>query len=403
MKFPHPSYTAVLAGFSLLFLCGVAYAYGVAMPAIRETFALSKTLASLPFSTILVFYTLGMWLGGVIQDRLGPTRACLGGAVLFGLGFALSGWMPNLWLLLLTYGVCCGFGIGVSYVAAVATAVRWFPQRRGLAAGCVVLGFGLGSLVLAPLKHFLIAQMGWRPTFLLMGAVFLVCGWLLANLIRPPQQASTGAMDDSGDPGIDSLTTQQMIRSPRFWCVWLGWSFAMCAALGWMGHLASMVELADLASATGAWVLSTVALTNGLSRPLVGALADRAGRLPTLLGACFLFVLLAGLMLLPLEGAWRFFCFGALFGACFGALLVNYSPLAVEFFGLWHLGSNLGLLFTSYGVGALSGPALFGWLFDRSGSYDTAIQFSIVLLIIALVLFHFASPRRQRFPAPQQG
>lgn len=389
-----PGHTAVLAGFSLMFLGGVAYSYGVAMPAIREAFGLSKTLASLPFSAILVFYTLGMWMGGVLQDRVGPMRACLGGAVLFGLGYAATGLMPNLWSLLVTYGLLCGFGIGVSYVAAVATAVRWFPQRRGLAAGCVVLGFGLGSLLLAPLKHTLIELLGWRTSFVSMGTCFLIVGVLLALFIRPPQPQPATPGEASRPPN-PSCTTAEMIRTRRFWCVWLAWSLSLCAGLGWMGHLASMAELSGLAPAVGAWLLSTVALTNGLSRPLAGALADRLGRLPTLAGACLLFALLVLGMLLPLEGAWRFFAAGSLFGACFGTLMVNFSPLAAEFFGLKHLGSNLGLLYTSYGVAALSGPALFGWIYDQTGTYDLAMAGSIGLLIVAFGLFRGAAPARK--------
>jgi OFA family oxalate/formate antiporter-like MFS transporter len=187
---------SVAAGFILMFLCGVAYSYGVAMPSIRDTFNLSLAQAALPFSAILVSYTLGMWMGGIFQDRIGATRACLVGAILFGTGFSMAGLMPGLWALLISYGLVCGFGIGVSYIAATATAVRWFPERRGLAAGSVILGFGLGALVLAPLKHGLIASHGWRTAFLLMGLFFLVAGCGLSLLVRPPREQGT----QPGDP-----------------------------------------------------------------------------------------------------------------------------------------------------------------------------------------------------------
>jgi len=381
-----PGMIAIAAGFTLMFFCGVAYSYGVAMPSIREAFDLTKAEASLPFSAILVAYTLGMWMGGIFQDRVGPTNACLSGAVLFGSGFAAAGFMPGLVSLLISYGLVCGFGIGVSYIAATATAVRWFPEHRGLAAGLVVLGFGMGALVLAPLKQWLIATHGWRTSFLLMGSFFLVAGCLLSFLIRPPRQEKT--IDSTSNvANSPQLTTRQMIATPRFRRVWLAWSFAMCAALGWMGHLASMTENAGLSAATAAWTLSVVALTNGLSRPLAGALADKVGRLPTLAGAAILLCILCLFMLLPINGGWRFFAMGILFGACFGTLLVNYSPLAAEFFGTQCFGSNLGLLYTSYGMGALIGPALFGALYDRTNSYHTAIQTSVVLTLAAFIIF----------------
>ncbi len=382
---------SVGSGFTLMFLCGVAYSYGVAMPAIRDTFDLSQAQASLPFSAILVSYTLGMWMGGIFQDKIGPTLACLGGAILFGAGFALASFMPGLWSLMVAYGLFCGFGIGVSYIAATATAVRWFPDRRGLAAGCVILGFGLGALILAPLKHWLISMMGWRQAFLIMGSFFLFAGCGLALLVRPPR-------DEIRLPGIPDaatavqLTTREMIRTPSFIRVWLAWSLSLCAGIGWMGHLAPMAELSGLSATAAAWTLSAVALANGLSRPIVGALADKIGRLPTLAGACAIFSLLCLFMLLPLEGGWRYFIMGILFGACFGTLLVNYSPLAAEFYGNRNLGSNLGLLYTSYGMGALTGPALFGALFDQTGSYTPALYLSLILTFIAIILFWSARP-----------
>lgn len=377
---------AVGAGFALMFLCGVAYSYGVAMPSIQADFGLNKTEASLPFSAILVAYTLGMVFGGMIQDRIGPRRACVGGAVLFGAGFGVAGLMPGLWALLVSYGLVCGFGIGVSYVAATATAVRWFPQRRGLAAGSVVLGFGLGALLLAPLKQTLIAEFGWRQAFVMLGVCFLLMGVGLALLVKAPAQAIE-AGDATATSRKPSFRPAEMLRTRAFLQVWLAWSLAMCAALGWMGHLAAMARLEGLSEAAAAWALSVVALTNGISRPLVGALADRVGRLPTLVGACGLFLTVGVLMLLPMPGGWWFFALGALYGACFGTLLVNYSPLVAEFFGMRYLGSNLGLLFTSYGVGALTGPALFGALYDATGSYDAALQVSVVLVAVAAWLF----------------
>ncbi|MFP4281932.1 MAG: MFS transporter [Opitutales bacterium] len=383
-----------------MFLCGVAYSYGVAMPSIRADFDLTKAQASLPFSAILVSYTLGMWLGGITQDRVGPTRACLGGAVLFGGGFAMAGLMPGLWTLSLAYGLVCGFGIGVSYVAATATAVRWFPERRGLAAGCVVLGFGLGALLLAPLKQWLIAAHGWRMAFVGMGTCFLLGGTVLALLVRPPQEEIVLSDADGIVRAPSSLTTRGVLRTARFRLIWLAWALSMCAGLGWMAHLAAMAEGAGLSAAAAAWTLSAVAVTNGLSRPLAGALADKVGRLPTLIGAVALFSVVGLFMVLPMDGGWRFFVAGAFFGACFGTLLVNYSPVAAEFFGPRHLGSNLGLLYTSYGAGALSGPALFGWLHDRTGSYAAAVQLSIGLTLAALGLFYWAQQREAKRTAP---
>lgn len=382
-------YLSVFAGFTLMFLCGVAYSYGVALPSIQESFGLTGAQAALPFSAILVSYTLGMWVGGICQDKVGPLKACLFGALLFGVGYAASSFAPNLAVLLATYGLVTGFGIGVSYIAATSNAVNWFPERKGLAAGCVILGFGMGTLVLAPLKQWLISIYGWQTTFLAMGICFTVLGVLLALLVRAPDASSIVAEDVKLRSEVQ-LTTREMIKTPSFRRLWLAWALALCAGLGWMAHLASMTENAGVSPSVAAWTLSAVALTNGLSRPVAGALADKFGRLSTLTTAGIVFTLISCFMLLPIEGSWRFFVMSIVFGACFGTFLVNYSPLAAEFYGTKNLGSNLGLLYTSYGVGALTGPGIFGALYDTTGTYTYSILLSVVLAIVSALLFRSA-------------
>lgn len=376
--------TGIVAGFLLMFLCGVAYSYGVVMPSIKDAFELSKAQAALPFSAILIAYTLGMWVGGIFLDRLGPTKSCVIGVILFASGFSIAGSAQGIGFLLVTYGLICGFGIGMSYIAAASNAVKWFPHRRGLAAGCVILGFGLGSLILAPLKHWLITHFGWRHTFHILGTVFFVLGTLLACLIRAPETKST---DPQATSASNELSPVEMLQTTSFRLLWTAWALCLCAGLGWMAHIPIMTQKEGVPAALAALTLSTVALANGFSRPIVGAIADKVGRLTTLLGATAIFLIICILMLLPIQGGWRFFAMGIFFGACFGTFLVNFSPIAIEFYGSRSLGSNLGLLYTSYGIGALIGPALFGAIYDRTGSYTPAIQLSIVLCAIALFLF----------------
>lgn len=378
---------AVVAGTLLMLMMGIAYVWGVYVPTLSEVFGWSKVQASLPFSVFLVFYTLGMIFGGRLQDKFGPRGICSVGAFLFGIGYCLSGLASSLFLFCFFYGVVGGIGAGFAYVTPVATAVKWFPSRKGLVSGIVIFGFGAGAFIFSPVVRSLINDFGWKTTFLSLGGVFTVSGLILSRFIRNPLPSEIRYIAESTE-AVDPLdiSPSVMIRMPVFWRAWSVWLLVLTVGLGLMGHLVAFVTEKGIEPMTAAFLLSIVAIFNGIGRIGTGALSDTFGRIQSLAVACFMLALVSAGLVFAGTNLFLLSILSAIFGLCFGSCLVLYPMIASELFGNRHLGVNYGLLFSSYGFGGLAGPLLFGAFRDSTGGYGLILLISFIVCLTAFFL-----------------
>lgn len=371
-------------GFLLHLQLGIAYSYAVLRPHLEKAFGLDGFAAGLGFSAILVGYTAGMVLGGIWNDRHGPQVVTPVGAVMFGLGFAAAGLAPNYPFFLFAYGGVCGVGTGLAYIAAVNTAVRWYPTRRGTATGAVVLGFGLSSVFFAPAIHLLAAAYGWRTAMVGLGAVFIVAGTSLALAIREP----------AGPRPEPPASPNSLVRDPHFRRLWLAWFLVLTVGLAWLGQLPVLGREYGLSAGAAAFLVSAVALANGTARPFLGLLSDRIGRtrclfLASVVGASTLALLAA----VPFVAA--VWIAGLLVGMSFAGWLVNLAPIAAERFGSGSAGRAYGRLFTAYGAGGLIGPPLLGAIVQVGGGHRPGLLLSAIVL--AFGAWAFATADRTRW------
>ncbi|HOD73845.1 MAG TPA: MFS transporter, partial [Candidatus Bipolaricaulis anaerobius] len=141
----------VALGFVANVCMGAVYAFSVFRKPLEELWGISATSSGLPFMVFLAVFALGMALAGGLVERWGPRKTGILGGILVGLGWILAGFSPNIGVLTLFYGVIAGAGVGVAYGCPIAVAGRWFPDRRGLAVGLTLAGFGASALVVAPI------------------------------------------------------------------------------------------------------------------------------------------------------------------------------------------------------------------------------------------------------------
>jgi OFA family oxalate/formate antiporter-like MFS transporter len=242
-------WTVAFAGMLLMMSLGTIYSWSLYTQPLICSFGWSTSTTTCAFSLAIFFLGLGALAGGRLQDRIGPRRVALAGAVLWGAGNALAGLgTPQLGAgcLYLTYGVMGGFGVGMGYVTSVAVVTKWFPRQRGLGSGIVVTGFGLGAvvynLVVKSLPSFRSAaaaaaqyakalhvgavrllpagQMHAVMNVLtLSGVAFLVLGVLGACLLHNPTPAAHGAQESAAGQGA-SYTPRQMLATRQFYFLW---------------------------------------------------------------------------------------------------------------------------------------------------------------------------------------
>lgn len=407
-----PRWRIVAAGFLLALMGGTSYAWGVLVLPLMDRFGWTKAQAALPFTVFLVVFALTMVPAGRLQDRLGPRAVASAGALLYLVAYALAalvGFVPSVWWLAATYGVLGGVACGLTYACIAPPARKWFPDKPALAVSTAVMGFGLAALVLAPVKsEYLLVVHGIEATFLVIGLATLVVALLAARqLDNPPAHwwppgvlhAPAAALAQAVE-----LAPSQVWRTLRFWLLWLAFGSVVSGGLMAIGTLPAYALSIGLDSAQAALAISVFAAFNGFGRPLAGLLADRHGVLPVMLitYAVQTAVLLGFPVLAQtLPGL---YVGAALLGWGFAASLGLFPVLTSSCFGVRHLGTNYGLVFTAFGAGALA-PLWASWVFDATGGWGPAFVVAGVLAALGLGLCvalraALASMRRAARPAP---
>jgi OFA family oxalate/formate antiporter-like MFS transporter len=379
---------------------GAVYIWSVFQTPLKAVFQdWSETQVTLPAQIVLAAFALAVILAGRIQDRVGPRIVATAGGIILGAGLILAKFTESfpsggalVWLIA-TFSVLGGIGIGAGYVCPIATCVKWFPDKRGLITGLAVAGFGAGAFFFAPLakalisggayelmgaKLFALPQLGVFNTFLVLGAIFLVCVVAGAQLLNnppagylpqgwtPPQPKTAAGAAAKAD-----FSPLEMIRTPSFWLLWVTYFIAcsgglqiimkaspiwQCASLESRTGTVSAADFSSIAAA-GALAVSVIAIFNSAGRILWGLVSDRIGRKFTLI----LILALSGAALLALDSLTEFplFLIGvSVIGLCFGGFLALYPALTADYFGTKNIGVNYGVMFTAYGLGGIVGPYL---------------------------------------------
>ncbi|MGY4706222.1 L-lactate MFS transporter [Candidatus Bipolaricaulota sp. J31] len=369
----------------LINLClGAVYAFSVFRKPLEELWGIGATASGMPYMIFLAVFALAMAFAGGIVERWGPRKTGILGGILVGLGWILSGFAPNIGVLTLFYGIIAGAGVGIIYGCPVAVAAKWFPDKKGLAVGLTVMGFGLSALITAPIMNALISAAGPLRTFTVMGLAFLAVLVALSLPLRYPQQGWAPA---GWKPSRAQLSTRveldrrEMVRTRTFYALWLTFAIGCLAGLMAIGISAPFgKEVVGLSSELAAIAVSVFAIFNGVGRPLFGWLTDR-------LTPKYAAVLSFGLIILAsaLLGLWGrgnvplyFLGFSVLWLNLGGWLAIAPTATAT-FFGTRYYGKNYGLVYTAYGAGALLGGVLSGLIRDLTGSYTT-VFFPVIAL-----------------------
>lgn len=389
----------VLLGFVANVCMGAVYAFSVFRKPLEALWGITATESGLPFMVFLALFALGMALAGGLVENWGPRKTGILGGLLVGLGWILAGFSPNVGLLTLFYGVIGGAGVGVAYGCPIAVAGKWFPDRRGLAVGLTLAGFGASALVVAPIMSWLISSQGPLRAFTIMGAVFLAVLVLASLPMRfPPREWKAAPAKGKARSSGPDLDRGQMVRTPTFWALWGVYTIGCLAGLMAIGIAAPFGrEVAKLSAGLSAAAVSVFALFNGVGRPLFGWLTDRLS--PRNAGVLsFALILLASLVL------WRAGESPAAYFVGFSVLWLNLggwlaiAPAATAtLFGTQHYAKNYGLVFTSYGVGAILGNVMSGLFRDLMGSYVAVFPPVMALALLGIVVALVGLPR----PAPR--
>jgi len=367
---------------------GVTYAWSVFRDPLTAQFGRTVPEVTLAYSLNLFGFGICAFLGGLWMRRAGPRTVGVAAGLLYGLGLVLAGLAGDrLWALYLGFGVLGGIGRGLGWIVAVAMAVRWFPDRRGLIGGLSLAGNGLGALVAAPLATHLIGSVGVLPTFTLSGLVLLVLAAGPALEMRAPPEGYCPpgwqpTLAQAARCSAREYTLGEALRTPHWYGLWVLLLVNSAAGLAIFSPAAPMArELTGIGPMAAAGVVAAMSLANALGRLGWAWLSDHVGR--RLVFVALVTLMAAVLRLLPLTAeVLSFTLLASTAMLCFGGGLGTMPAFAADSFGPKHVGPIVGLLMTAQGCGAVVGPLLQAHALETSGAYGPGL--SMLALACAL-------------------
>ncbi len=380
----------VAGGLSMNLALGSLYAWSVFVAPLEKEFGWKRADTSMIFTIGVFVFGLAFILAGRLQDKKGPFWISVTGGVLVSVGFFLSAWTTSLGWIFFVFGVLGGIGNGFGYATPIPVMAKWFPDKRGLAVGLAVAGYGGGSAIFGPLAgNWLIPTYGWRTTFQVLGVIFFVMTMIGAYLLKNPPMGYrppgwTPAPAAKAAATTYDFSPTEALRTPTMYLMWIAYALGTSAGLMVISQLVPFARSVGLA-ALGTTAIFVGAVGNASGRIFSGWMSDTLGRLNVL--RLMIAISALAMPILYHVGGHGLLFFVLVFVVywCYGTQLSVNASTTSDFWGTKNAGINYGILFTAWGVAGIIGPRIGGVLFDRYQNYQAAFYTAAVLALVALV------------------
>ena len=361
----------------LAVIFGVSYSFAAFFENFANEFAAQRADVSWIFGLCgLVYFVLGAG-GGMLADRWGPRMVCMTGMVFIAMGLFLTSLAQSLTTVYLSYGLLVGLGIAFVYTPSIACVQPWFNKRRGLASGIASAGVGAGTLVLPVVVSYLLIEVNWREALQMMSAGVLLIGLTAGFLLK---RAPNLSGNTSGQ--LPGLTLSATLKTPSFKWLYMGTLLGAPVMFVPFAHISAAARDAGVPDAQAVGLVGLIGIGSLVGRFAIGWLADRMGRIKTLM----LMQGLMGLSYLVWAGAqdpWMFAAFALWFGLSYGSIVSLLPAICMDLFGGRAVSAIIGTLYTGAALGNLLGPVLAGQVFDMTQSYALVIWITLCISALA--------------------
>ncbi len=382
----------VAVGFLINICLGSVYAYSVFKVPVQKLFSIGAFQGGMPYMIFLAFFAGLFPFGGRMLEKMGPRKVGIIGGSIVGIGWLLSSFATGIAFLNITYGVIAGAGVGLAYGGPISTAVKWFPDKKGLAVGLTVAGFGGSPFVTAYIASRLIKEFGPLSTFLYLGIAFLVLLVVLSIPLKFPAagwkpSGWTPAAAGTAASGRD-YNTGEMARTSSFvglfTCFCIG-SLAGLMAIGISSPVAT--EIISIDTTIAASMVGIFAIFNGLGRPLFGILTDKlTPRYAAVINLSIILAMSVGMMFAASGSVVLYTACFIGFWLCLGGWLAIAPTTTAIHFGAHYYSRNYGVMLLAYGLGAILANIISGQAKDVFGSYLFAFYPTAILSAVGIVL-----------------
>ncbi len=371
-------YASLLAAVASLALLGSAHGWSIFTPLLQDQHGFSATQTQFVFNTSIFSFCILLVFAGRWQDRFGPRLLAYAAALVYFAAYGIASHLGQhyLWLWL-SIGVLGGLATAIGYSGPIATVVKWFPGRRGLAAGLVTAGFAVGPILLSAWTEPLLRG-GWRPlvVFRVMATVYAPALALAGFCLRPPEEKKIG-------PPVAELDRQALFRDRQFWMLFFGMFCGTFPYLMIMGNVKPLGASLGVGAALSLAV-SMTALGNVLGRICWGHTLDRIGRISAIIASQI--VMLTAVLALLLAGRMPsvFLLAVAGVGFCYGSCFAIYPATVADWYGPQVLGTVFALIMAAQAFSSLA-PTLAGRIYDRVGAYEPALVIAAAVALVGLL------------------
>ena len=386
----------VVLGMLINLSLGSIYAWSVFVKPLTEYFTdtmgqqVTASDMLLPFSFFLAFYAIAMPFAGKYIDQYGPRNVVIIGGFLTGFGWLLASFASSVPMLYVMYGIVGGVGVGIAYGVPISVSARWFPDRRGLAVGLTVMGFGGSALITANLAGHLIGSYGVMNTFRIFGVAVIILTMLLSIPLKFPEVGWKPAGWSPPQPTLGQNITRefnrsQMLKTSAFYALWA------CYFIGCLSGLMAISIAKPLGidigveTALATMLVGFFAIFNGGGRPGFGSMTDKfTPRNSAMLS--FALIALASFLMWQIQSVSVYIISFAILWGCLGGWLAIAPTTTGSYFGTDDYPRCYGLVFLAYGAGAIAGPQLAGFIKTSTGSYLGVFPYVLTLATIGMVI-----------------
>ena len=389
-------YFYMAIGVIAMLFAGVLYAWSILKSPLSMEFGWGASELALNFTLAMTFFCIGGLIGARISKKAGHRIALILAGILSASGFILTALLKGdlIGILYITYGVLAGLGIGISYNVVIATVSAWFPDKKGLCSGCLMMGFGASALVLGNIADVMFkSDMGWRATYVILGGIIFLVLTLSGVLLKTPDatvvfpESGKKANDNKGEGEQKDYTSTQMLGRPSFWMAFICISFLAAVGSSVISFAKDMALSVNAPEALAVSLVGVLSVCNGVGRILTGAIFDAIGRKKTMLCANIITICAAGVTLLAVYVGSLPLCIVGLCltGMSYGACPTITAAFTSSFFGMKHFSNNMALMTFTVMIGSFIATAS-NKVLEATGGYAATFVMLLSLTFAALVL-----------------
>jgi len=415
------------SGVGIHICIGSVYAYSVMTKPVMQLLDVSADDVKVSFSIAIFFLGISAAFLGHFVERYGPRVSGMVSATYWGLGLVGAGLairMESLWMLYLTYGVLGGIGLGTGYITPVSTLVKWFPDRRGMATGLAIMGFGFAAMLAGPVMAYLFnagtsaalvyTTASVSRTFFICGGVYFAIMMLSAQYLQPPPKGYAPA---GWDPelakargkrrdDLSQISANEALRTRRFYFMWLMLCINITCGIALISVASPMVQaMLKMSALEAGAVVGLIGVFNGAGRIIWASASDHLGR-PLTYSLFFAIQIVAFALLPSIRHVLLFQVMLYLIMSCYGGGFATVPAFLGDLFGTKQLGAVHGYTLTAWSVAGIVGPSVLIPLVRTNGvtdyttlMYGCSALFAVALLTSGLMVLDIRRMRRAMLEA----